>query len=383
MSPSKRNLRGRDLSDVLHVSRAALECNEVNELRREVLRLLEEVFKTQSCNFFLCTGRNQKVDLNDVITRGVGDSFLEQFRQYYYKLDPFYKQIFPSNTSVVTNEQVVSFRDFIKSEYYNDFLRHQSIHYEMVIYLKSGDRRSGVVALFRPKNAVDFSPEEKVKAELMAPHLAGALEKTVVLEQINKSEKIIQSITSDLPNKGIIILDQNLELSYQNEESMKILSILCQSEDGKEKILEKLPRQLSLRCQELKKAITLKEPVKNEPYEQLISVNDQQILIRLHLLNCGEKSPLFLIYLEPDKPPFLFSQFMNKNGLTKREIEVVNLLFLGLKNFEISTKLFISEYTVENHLKSIYQKIGVKNRTSLIHRLTHLNWPEPAGTNGN
>ena len=74
---------------------------------------------------------------------------------------------------------------------------------------------------------------------------------------------------------------------------------------------------------------------------------------------------------------------MNKNGLTKREIEVVNLLFLGLKNFEISTKLFISEYTVENHLKSIYQKIGVKNRTSLIHRLTHLNWPEPTRTNGN
>jgi DNA-binding CsgD family transcriptional regulator len=333
----------------------------------------------------LCKGLNQKVDLNDVITRGVGDKFLEQFRQYYYKLDPFYKQIFPSNTSVVTNEQIVSFKDLVRSEYYNDFLKHQSLHFEMVIYLKSGDRRSGVVALFRPKNAANFSPEERVKAELLVPYLAGALEKTAVLEQINKSEKIVQSVTSDLSNKGIIILDENLEMTYQNEEAIKILPPLCQGGGDKEKTLDRLPQQLSLRCQELKKSISLKEPVNTygEQYNQLISVKEQQVLIRMQLLNGGENSPFFLIYLEPNKPLFSSSQFMNKIGLTRREAEVVNLLSLGLRNFEISSKLFISEYTVENHLKSIYQKMGVKNRTSLIHRLTHLNWPEPAGTNGN
>ncbi|MBU4425245.1 MAG: LuxR C-terminal-related transcriptional regulator, partial [Proteobacteria bacterium] len=35
-------------------------------------------------------------------------------------------------------------------------------------------------------------------------------------------------------------------------------------------------------------------------------------------------------------------------------------------------KLFISKYTVENHLKSIYEKMDVKNRTELSYRLQQM-----------
>jgi hypothetical protein len=116
----------------------------------------------------------------------------------------------------VTNEQVI-FREFITSEYYNEFLREQSIHHEMVIYLRSQDRRLGLIALFRPPKGMCFSSEEMTKAELMAPYLAGDLEKTMVSEQFMKSDGIIKSITSNLRNEGIIILDETLEPVYQNE----------------------------------------------------------------------------------------------------------------------------------------------------------------------
>jgi len=363
------------------VSRTALECGQVNELRREILRLSEQVFKAESGNFFLTGGSDQKVSFDQVITRGIDDKFLSLFRQYYYKLDPFYRQVFPPHTSVITTEQVIPFKDLIDSEYYNDFLKHQSIHYEMVIYLKSRSRKMGVVALFRPQKAGDFSIEEVVKAELMVPYLTGALEKTIVSEQVTKSEGIIKSITSDLTNKGIIILDENLEPIYQNEEAARLSSVLSQAGVNGENSHGELPHQLYLCCQEFKKSILagrLAEPSEKE-HQRLMRVGEEQILIRLHRLPFGEQSTLFLIYLEPDKPSF--PQKENKFGLTRREMEVINLLSLGLKNLEISAKLFISEHTVENHLKSIYQKLGVKNRTSLIHRLTHLNWPMPEGTN--
>jgi hypothetical protein len=136
----KRNLAGRDLKDVLLVSRTALGCTRVNELREEVLRLLEDIFGTENSNFFVCSSSDQKVNLDQVVTRGVGNKYLKSFQQFYYKLDPFYKHAFPLTADVVTNEQVIPFKDFVNSEYYNDFLRHQSIHYEMVFYLKSRSR---------------------------------------------------------------------------------------------------------------------------------------------------------------------------------------------------------------------------------------------------
>ncbi len=50
-------------------------------------------------------------------------------------------------------------------------------------------------------------------------------------------------------------------------------------------------------------------------------------------------------------------------ALTKREIEILRNIALGLSNFEISTKLNISENTVKKHISNIFIKIDVKDRT--------------------
>jgi len=52
--------------------------------------------------------------------------------------------------------------------------------------------------------------------------------------------------------------------------------------------------------------------------------------------------------------------------LTERELEVINLIALGLKNKAIGEKLFISETTVRHHLTSVFGKLGVGSRLELI-----------------
>ncbi|MBU9713601.1 response regulator transcription factor [Evansella tamaricis] len=56
----------------------------------------------------------------------------------------------------------------------------------------------------------------------------------------------------------------------------------------------------------------------------------------------------------------------NKKELTKREIEVLEELCTGNSNREISNNLFISVITVKVHLKHIYEKLGVRNRSQAI-----------------
>ena len=75
-------------------------------------------------------------------------------------------------------------------------------------------------------------------------------------------------------------------------------------------------------------------------------------------------------YIQPSMIPMLESKIVERNTdqakidlLTKRELEVLKLLSIGLYNKEIGEKLDISERTVKNHISSIFRKINVTDRT--------------------
>ena len=52
--------------------------------------------------------------------------------------------------------------------------------------------------------------------------------------------------------------------------------------------------------------------------------------------------------------------------LTHREKTIISYLMQGWRNREISNQLAISEQTVKNHLRTIYDKVGVSDRLELV-----------------
>ena len=54
------------------------------------------------------------------------------------------------------------------------------------------------------------------------------------------------------------------------------------------------------------------------------------------------------------------------DSLTTRELEIIRLIALGLKNKEIAQRLSISDITVRHHLTSIFCKLEVTDRQKLL-----------------
>ncbi|MFP4173380.1 MAG: LuxR C-terminal-related transcriptional regulator [Candidatus Hydrogenedentota bacterium] len=63
--------------------------------------------------------------------------------------------------------------------------------------------------------------------------------------------------------------------------------------------------------------------------------------------------------------PFLTPSIEVDDALSRRELEVSFRAADGLSSREIAAQLFLSPRTVDNHLRSVYQKTGVRGRAEL------------------
>lgn len=52
--------------------------------------------------------------------------------------------------------------------------------------------------------------------------------------------------------------------------------------------------------------------------------------------------------------------------LSTRELEVLEMAALGLRNADIATRLGVSIHAIKFHLAAIYRKLGVTNRTEAV-----------------
>jgi DNA-binding NarL/FixJ family response regulator len=88
--------------------------------------------------------------------------------------------------------------------------------------------------------------------------------------------------------------------------------------------------------------------------------NDMVYAIKQVMKNIPFISPELLIKQEEDNAG------PAKAKLTKRELQVLELLAEGLTNKEIADKIFLSKRTIETHRKNLIDKTGSKNTSALI-----------------
>ena len=98
------------------------------------------------------------------------------------------------------------------------------------------------------------------------------------------------------------------------------------------------------------------------------TVSGRWITVRGWVLQNGSEART-AITLEPARGPELAELLAEAYGLTARERRVSKLVAQGLPNAAIAARLYLSTYTVQDHLKAIFEKLDVSNRGQLVARL--------------
>ncbi|HET6922985.1 MAG TPA: LuxR C-terminal-related transcriptional regulator [Anaeromyxobacteraceae bacterium] len=95
--------------------------------------------------------------------------------------------------------------------------------------------------------------------------------------------------------------------------------------------------------------------------------------LRVEATAVGKGRTQFHLWREPLPAPTHaapeVAEETSSDGLTQREREVALLVADGLRSREVADRLAIAPQTVKSHLKTIFDKLGVRNRVELSRRL--------------
>jgi DNA-binding CsgD family transcriptional regulator len=106
------------------------------------------------------------------------------------------------------------------------------------------------------------------------------------------------------------------------------------------------------------------------PKGDVVAVPSPSGWITLHAsLPEGRAGGQVAIVLERAAGPETTAVRLEAHGVTPREREIATLLAQGLSNNEIAATLVLSPYTVQDHMKSLFEKTGVGSRQELVARV--------------
>ena len=368
-------LNKSDYNDALNLVYYCISCLKNGWKTENMLSEMLKSFKADEAVFLSANNNYEGVNLTNSYALCKDRSYLTQYADYYWRYDPLYNMQFCPTPSdpVFKTDDVIPYSKMVKLEYYNLFLRPQNLLGELIIRLQSKDSVFGVISLQRYQEHPGFEKRDVLKASLLVPYLVNVFETANRLTKID-DERILFEQWMESHSDGIILLDSEFKPMYINTKA-KLFCLLLNVMN--EKVLyDDMSREISIPQIIIQDCKNLTGPNKaNNPLQshgnRIVNIKHKKRYyiqyFPITLPSIGQPLPHFIVFLNEltryseSAEEILYEQ----HKLSRREEAIAQYAALGLTNKQIAEKLYISPFTVQNHLKSIFEKTGLDNRTKL------------------
>jgi DNA-binding CsgD family transcriptional regulator len=235
------------------------------------------------------------------------------------------------------------------SSRYRDIFRPLGLGDELRAVLRAGGVCWGLICLHR-ENGVAFSGEEMNYVRRIAPHIAEGIRAGFLIGAAESSD------VAEGPGLLVIATDGSLV-------SVTSAGTLWLEELGHpDPVRHGLPMEVQVLAA---RAQDPRFPGEVQPRLHLRTPAGRWAVLHASVLPGDEGTGIAVIIDEPS-PAELSPILMLAYGLTERERTVTAHVCRGLSTKEISARLHITQNTVQDHLKSIFEKTGVGSRRELV-----------------
>jgi DNA-binding CsgD family transcriptional regulator len=234
---------------------------------------------------------------------------------------------------------------------YRRILRPNGLEHQLRCGIMLDGVHWGQLHLERRAERPDFSPRDVATVETLALHLAQAFRRWLIAEPGAAGSPNAPALP------GVIVLDEDNELESINPEAEHWLSEWGLSD------LEHAPVAISAVVGAARaRADGCSDAI---PSTRLRLRTGVWLSVRATQLTRPDRKAGTGVVLERAAAEQVAPLIARANQLTPRETEIAMLVLRGLSTREMAAELFISPHTVQDHLKSIFEKVGVRSRRAL------------------
>jgi DNA-binding CsgD family transcriptional regulator len=245
---------------------------------------------------------------------------------------------------------------------YRDLLQPQGVEWELRASLVSDSVCWGALGFYRHRGEPDFTDEEAAFVAAISGILAGGFRRALLVRAV---------LTDDVPDgPGLILLDERNGVDSISPAAEQWLDELVHAGDV---MADRLPYPIYA-VADRTRAIADRQDLPGVQARARLYTRSGRWLVLHGTRLSGASQGKTAVIIEPAHPIEVAPLIVEAHGLSEREQKVARLVLQGLATHGIAGELFISPHTVQDHLKAIFDKVGVRSRRELVARIFDLHY---------
>jgi len=230
-----------------------------------------------------------------------------------------------------------------RSARYRELLRPAGIPHEMRAAFIVRGRAWGAVHIARREDEPDFSERDAAAVAAVSGVIADGIRTSLRFDAARRA--------ADSSAPGLVVLNGANEVELVTAPAEELLETL------------RVPLVALASFARSRRDRDAREP-------DAVAVPTASGWVTLHAsLPEGESGGRVAIVLERASGAQVTALRLEAHGVTAREAEIATLIAQGLTNPQIAQRLVLSPYTVQDHIKSLFEKTGVASRQELVARV--------------